>query len=219
MKKIATLAFAVVIALSVCTVALAQNAAPQNLISLELRDTPVRTAIDSLFKGTGVNYAIEPGVTGTIPNLSLKDVTFDQALKTLTRSAGLSYRRDGDIYLISVKKALDTTEVTQPAPTPDTELAPAETDRKVEKIALQFADAQDISGIFGGSSYTSRSASMAFGGGSGGMGGSMGGGSFGGGGFGGGSSFGGGGFGGGSSFGSSGGFGGGFGGSGGRIGF
>lgn len=137
-----------------------------SLISLELRDTPVRSAIDSLFKGTGINYAIEPGVTGTIPNLSLKDVTFDQALKTLVKAAGLTYRKDGQIYLISAKKAIDQTQVQPVAEAVDTAIeTPEETERKVEKITMNFADAIDIANIFGVSGYTSRGAAFAFSGG------------------------------------------------------
>jgi type II secretory pathway component HofQ len=212
MKKITILALTVLLVGGTCTAALTQDAAgSENMISLELRDTPVRTAIDSLFKGTGKNYAIEPGVTGTIPNLSLKDVTFDQALKTLTKSAGLTYKKEGNVFLIGVKQQV---EVQPPVPTAvDTSAVeqPAEMDRKVEKIALNYADAMDISGIFGGSNFQSRSSSLAGGGGYGGGGSSYGGGMSGGygggmsGGFGGssfgGSSFGGSSFGGGGSYG------------------
>jgi hypothetical protein len=63
-----------------------------------------------------------------------------------------------------VPTAVDTSAVEQPA----------EMDRKVEKIALNYADAMDISGIFGGCNFQSRSSSLAGGGGYGGGGSSYG---------------------------------------------
>ena len=73
-------------------------------VTLELKQTDVSAAVKTLFKGTGLNYAFESGAaTGTISSLSFKDVPFDQALRSLLKTAGLVYRIDGNIYLISKK--------------------------------------------------------------------------------------------------------------------
>jgi hypothetical protein len=126
-----------------------------------------------------------PGVQGVIPSLSLKDVSFEQALRTLTRTAGLTHRYEGGVYQIDVRRE-QPAEALQPPIAPGTEvaLAPEPTDRKIEKVPLNFADAADIAAMFGGASLQSRTSSLAFGGGSGSYGGgsgSYGGGSYGGG--------------------------------------
>ena len=72
-------------------------------VTLELKDVDVTTAIESLFKGSGKNYIIEPGVYGRIPTLSIKDVEFDQALRLITRTVGLTYRIDQGTYMITAK--------------------------------------------------------------------------------------------------------------------
>jgi hypothetical protein len=168
-----------------CSAAFSQSAdkdMTEKRVNFELKDAPVRAAIDTLFKWApnNVSYAIDQAVTGTI-SASLKDLTFDQALKTITRQAGLTYTKEngGTVYLIKVKKTIP--DVVDPNPqvtSPEPETV-TESDRKVEKIALNYADAQDIAVIFGGSSFSSRSASLAGGAGNitGGM---MGGGSYGG---------------------------------------
>ena len=84
----------------------AAYATDDKLVSLELKDIDVKSAIESLFRNTGKNFAIEPDVVGTIPSMSIKDVRFDIALKSLTKTANLVYRIDNDIYLISKRPVL-----------------------------------------------------------------------------------------------------------------
>ena len=144
----------------------------QSLITLELKDSPIKVALDSLFLGKGLNYVVDQSVSGTVGTLSLKEVPFDQALKVLLKSADppLVYRKDGDVYIISVKKE-------EPLPNPGIdnlstripdEPIPAN-DIKMEKIALNCVDAFDLKDLIqGGDTRNSGSA-----GGFGGMGGGM----------------------------------------------
>lgn len=86
---------------------LAANAGPVNPsavpVNIELCNVTVKEAIDSLFKISGIKYYIEPGVktSGKIAELSLKGITFDQALAALTDAAGITYSIKDGAYLIS----------------------------------------------------------------------------------------------------------------------
>lgn len=77
--------------------AASKNAA---LVSIELKDLPVKDAIDALFQGTGRSYFILPGVTGRVVDLKLKGITFDEALKALTDAAGLAYTVEDGVYTV-----------------------------------------------------------------------------------------------------------------------
>jgi len=217
----------------------AQGADQGKTLNLDFRNTDIRVALKTLFGDMGYNYAIDPTVPTTPITLTLKDVSFETALRVILRQANLTYAKEaGDVYIVKPK----TQEVT-PSPGPETtttEPEEKETKTVIEKIPIVFADVYDIVSIFGGTIATTRANSMGGGfgggygssgyggygssgyggygsssyggfGGSSSFGGGFGGGGFGGGGFGGGG-FGGGGFGGG-------GFGGGGFGGGGRRGF
>ena len=69
-------------------------------LNLELKDMSVKDAIAALFKGTDAKYYIQPGVTGKIASLSLKNVTLEQALKAITDAAGLIYTIENGSYII-----------------------------------------------------------------------------------------------------------------------
>lgn len=74
-------------------------------LNLELKDTSVIDAIAALFKATDAKYYIQPGVGGKIASLSLKNVTFDQALKAITDAAGLTYTIENGSYVIGPMRA------------------------------------------------------------------------------------------------------------------
>lgn len=91
------------ILVSVWTFGMATVCTAADTVTLELKDVDVTTAIESLFKGSGKNFIIEPGVFGRIPTLSIKDVEFEQALKLITRTAGLTFRIDTGTYMVGLK--------------------------------------------------------------------------------------------------------------------
>ena len=130
---------------------LAADAAQTN-VNLDLKDTDVKAAIEALFRGTGKNYSIDSNVSGTVSALSIKDVPFDTALRSLTKSAGLVYRQDGGVYLISVKP--DTSNLASVSmPISDLPSVDATTDEpeiKIEKIPLNNVGANEILSILGG---------------------------------------------------------------------
>src|SRR5229473_6892034 len=85
-------------------------------ITLTLRDVPLRTALETLFSGSGLQHAVE----GAVPNypiiLDIRDVPFSTALRTLLRLAPqVTYRKEGDIYIVGMRPA----QVEQPTANQD----------------------------------------------------------------------------------------------------
>src|SRR5205823_12247718 len=65
-------------------------------ISISLRDAPLRTALETLFQGTGLQHAVEPAVPNFPITLDVREVPFSTALRTLLRLApGVTYRKEG----------------------------------------------------------------------------------------------------------------------------
>lgn len=142
------------LAMALCVTApvTAQAAKSNDSVNLELKDTEVKSAIEVLFRNTGKNFSIDQNVQGTIAALSIKDVPFDVALKSLAKSAGLVYRVDGGVYIIGKKPDVSTTTTlstphfdTSPVDEPTTE-----PEIRIEKIALNNVSASDILSILTG---------------------------------------------------------------------
>lgn len=126
--------------------------AEQSNVNLDLKDTDVKSAIEALFRGTGKNYSIDSNVSGVVSALSIKDVPFDTALRSLTKSAGLVYRQDGGVYLISAKpNAADVAAAPMPiADIPAVDATTDEPEIKIEKIPLNNLSASEILSMLNG---------------------------------------------------------------------
>src|SRR6266581_216347 len=87
-------------------------------VTLSLRDTPLRTALQMLFEGSGLQHAVEPAVPNYPVTLDIRDVPFSTALRTLLRLAPqVVYRKEGDIYIVGMRAPqVDTTSVTDIQP-------------------------------------------------------------------------------------------------------
>ncbi len=118
-------------------------------VNIDLKDTDVKSAIEALFRGTGKNYSIDSNVQGTISALSIKDVPFDTALKSLAKSAGLVYRQDAGVYIISLKPQITQTPTAPDAMGPMAAVDPTteEPELKIEKIPLNNTSASEILSI------------------------------------------------------------------------
>ena len=67
--------------------ALAQGGdAPLPPISLDLRDAPVRSALEQLFNTARAQYTLDPGIQGFV-TLRITDQPFENAFRLLLRSA------------------------------------------------------------------------------------------------------------------------------------
>lgn len=69
-------------------------------ISINAKGDDVRSVLHDLFKQSGKNYVLNPGVRFVL-YLSLDKVNFDQALSIICKNANLKYELQKDIYYIS----------------------------------------------------------------------------------------------------------------------
>lgn len=79
--------------------------ARERLVTLNLRDVPLRSAVQLLFRGSSVQFTISPRVPNVPVNLTLKEITLQQAFRLLIRQAhvgapGLTSYRDGEVISI-----------------------------------------------------------------------------------------------------------------------
>jgi type II secretory pathway component HofQ len=85
-------------------------------ITLNLESASVADALKLLFRSVGYNYTLDESVVGGYVTVSLKDVTFETALRTILRSANppLTYRVDGGVYIITPRVETYETTTTEP---------------------------------------------------------------------------------------------------------
>ena len=142
MKKILTL----LVALCACSVANAQN------ISLELRDTPVRTALEMVFKQAGIkSYVIDNDVDGIIGTVNVTEQSVESALKLITRTNSklLTYVIENDVYIVK-KRIINSTP---PSSVPDVLTNNVPNSVSFERIPLIFIDPIDLISAFGNILY------------------------------------------------------------------
>jgi len=117
----------------------------QSNITMELKDAPVRTSLEMIFKQAGIkSYVIENSVYGVI-SMNLSEQPFENALKLVMRAntVPLTYTKENDVYIV---KARVTAEYKQPAPE-----VTIEQPRGVmfEKIYLNHIDPFDLQAVLG----------------------------------------------------------------------
>src|SRR5579872_1783604 len=135
-------AAAVMLLVSGATPATAQTApataaGPQPApITLSLRDVPLRTALETLFNGSGLQHAVEPAVPNYPITLDIRDVPFSTALRTLLRLApGVTYRKEGEVYVIGLRQpTVEQPTASQDVPPPEETNAPPQ--YQAEKIPI-----------------------------------------------------------------------------------
>lgn len=131
-------------------------------VTLELKDADVRSAIESLFRGRSRNYSISQDVSGIIPSLSISGVSFDNALKSLLKSAGLVYRVENSVYMINKKPDTSATSMLDAAAATAADTTALDETTTVEesiidKIPLNNTGASQILAIMQGSGSNSNS--------------------------------------------------------------
>lgn len=77
----------------------AQSKLPR--VSIHLRDRPTRAALERIFTDAGIQYAIDPRVSGYV-TLKIRNQPFENALKLIMRSSTvpLTYTRENNIYIV-----------------------------------------------------------------------------------------------------------------------
>jgi len=145
-------------------------------VTVNLKDIPLRAAIDALFAGTGYQYSVNPDVQNVPVNLNIRDIGLQPALRLLIRQAataqpGLTFSKDGEIFVIKIRREnLNPLPPMEDAPP---EFTDEDTEFQWEKIPVQFNNVAVFVMAFSGQMLPTE-ADVLLGGG-GGMGGGMGG--------------------------------------------
>lgn len=75
-----------------------QQQMPERVVTLDLKDTPIKDAFDALFAGSGRVYVLDPGAVGNV-SVRLEGVPFSSALRMLTNAAGLDLREQCLVFI------------------------------------------------------------------------------------------------------------------------
>jgi hypothetical protein len=122
----------------------------QSNISVDLKDAPVRTTLEMIFKQAGIkNYVIENSVSGFI-TITLTDNEFENSLKLVMRNSypALTYTKENDVYIVKSRKIKIEAH---PDPNLYTML-PLESAKESiswEKIRLNYIDPFDLQSVLG----------------------------------------------------------------------
>lgn len=116
------------------------------LLSFDFQDIEIRTLLQLIANNAGLNFIISDTVKGNI-TLTLKNVTWQQALKTVLESRGLASRRAGNVMFISTIEELTSNESKQ-----------LQSDETLSNLApltstivhLKYASAKDIADLLKG---------------------------------------------------------------------
>ena len=136
MKKLVAL----LVCLVACSPVFAQN------ISVDLKDAPVRTTLEMMFKQAGIkNYVIENSVAGFI-TMKLEDQPFENSLKLVMRAATvpLTYTKENDVWIVKQRISTPTPQTGGPDPISD-----VKNNTSWERIPLTFIDPVDLMSVFG----------------------------------------------------------------------
>ena len=129
-----------------CSSSYAQN------ISVDLKDAPVRTTLEMMFKQAGIkNYVIDNSVVGFI-TMTLEDQPFENSLKLVMRAATvpLTYTKENNVWIV---KERVFTEYKQQSPD-----ILKEQPRGVmfERIPLTFIDPFDLMSVLGNITFINQ---------------------------------------------------------------
>ena len=141
MKKFFTL----LLVLLICSCSFAQSN-----ITMELKDAPVRTSLEMIFKQAGIkSYVIENSVYGVI-SMNLSEQPFENALKLVMRAntIPLTYTKENDVYIVKSRKIVIGPN---PEPTNYSDLVMERSRNSItwEKIHLNYIDPFDLQAVLG----------------------------------------------------------------------
>ena len=137
MKKIV----AFLVCLVACSPVFAQN------ISVDLKDAPVRTTLEMMFKQAGIkNYVIENSVAGFV-TMKLEDQPFENSLKLVMRAATvpLTYTKENDVWIVKSRRI---TIEANPDPNYNSDPLPVNSN-SFQVIKLNYIDPFDLMSVLG----------------------------------------------------------------------
>jgi hypothetical protein len=117
---------------------------------MELKDAPVRTSLEMIFKQAGIkSYVIENSVYGII-SMNLTDQPFENSLKLVMRAntVPLTYTKENDVYIVKARRIVIEAN---PEPTNYSDLVMERSRNSItwEKIHLNYIDPFDLQAVLG----------------------------------------------------------------------
>ena len=117
---------------------------------MELKDAPVRTSLEMIFKQAGIkSYVIENSVYGVI-SMNLSDQPFENSLKLVMRAntVPLTYTKENDVYIVKARRIVIEAN---PEPTNYSDLVMERSRNSItwEKIHLNYIDPFDLQAVLG----------------------------------------------------------------------
>jgi type II secretory pathway component GspD/PulD (secretin) len=120
--------------LSVQALGVDATAEEQRPINIDVRDMAIGDVLRMLGQAANVNIIVGQGVSGDVQSLTLRNVSVETALRTITQAHGYYWHKDGNIYIVSSEP-----RSIPEAPAPAAEMRPA---RAIEGAAGQPPEAQ-----------------------------------------------------------------------------
>jgi hypothetical protein len=150
--KLAVLALALSGVLCLGATPVFAQQATERQVTVNLRDLPLRAAIDALFAGTGYQYSVNPDVQNVPVNLNVRDLGLQPALRLLLRQAavaqpGLTVSKEGDLFVVKVRREAPAGTAVEEAPP---EFSSDSAEFTWEKIPVQFNNVAVFVLAFGG---------------------------------------------------------------------
>lgn len=75
----------------------------QRPINIDVRDMAIGDVLRMLGQAANVNIIVGQGVRGDVQSLTLRDVSVETALRTITQAHGFYWHKDGNIYIVSTE--------------------------------------------------------------------------------------------------------------------
>src|SRR5207248_397621 len=119
---------------------------------------PLRAALERLFRGSELTYAVTPGVPDVLITLKFRDTRLEDGVRALIETAstqvpGIAAVRDGSVYLVRVA------ELAEPQVAPPVDDGVAAEEPVWEKIPLNFLEAGSTAVSLGGAVFPGPAAS------------------------------------------------------------
>ena len=131
--------------LSLCVIFIAASSFAQN-ISVDLKDAPVRTTLEMMFKQAGIkNYVIENSVAGFV-TMKLEDQPFENSLKLVMRAATipLTYTKENNVWIVKQRIFTPIPQTGGPDP-----IAENPKTNSFQSIRLNYIDPFDLQSVLG----------------------------------------------------------------------
>jgi hypothetical protein len=131
--------------------AIAQQERALPPITLDLRDAPIRQALEQLFAAAKVDFQIDNSVVGFV-TLKITDQPFENALKLILRASPipLTYARESGVFIVKPRPLATTDPSLAAAPPPPLDPSLQKPNyQPLEQIQLTYIDPLDLAGILG----------------------------------------------------------------------